>query len=151
MNVPNQLTVARFGLTVVFLAILFSEIAFYQSWALVIFMVASLTDYLDGKIARRDNLITDFGKLMDPLADKILTGAAFIAFVGLDRMPAWMVIVFIRLLSDAIHPLGSRTRCIILKVIVFLFSATVSSIQSRSLEQSIKVWTPCFLKQSSAC
>ncbi|MEC8719299.1 MAG: CDP-diacylglycerol--glycerol-3-phosphate 3-phosphatidyltransferase [Limisphaerales bacterium] len=95
MNVPNQLTVARFGLTVVFLAILFSEIAFYQSWALVIFMVASLTDYLDGKIARRDNLITDFGKLMDPLADKILTGAAFIAFVGLDRMPAWMVIVIV--------------------------------------------------------
>ena len=103
MNVPNQLTVARFGLTVVFLAILFSEIAFYQSWALFIFMVASLTDYLDGKIARRDNLITDFGKLMDPLADKILTCSAFIAFVGFpdpnmdgqNLMPAWMAVVIV--------------------------------------------------------
>lgn len=95
MNVPNQLTVARFGLTVVFLAALFSGLPYHDSAALVIFIMASLTDYFDGKIARRDNLITDFGKLMDPLADKILTGSAFIAFVGLDLMPAWMVIIIV--------------------------------------------------------
>ncbi len=95
MNVPNQLTVARFGLTVVFLAALFSGLPYHDSVALVIFVIASLTDYFDGKIARRDNLITDFGKLMDPLADKILTGSAFIAFVGLDLMPAWMVIIIV--------------------------------------------------------
>lgn len=95
MNVPNQLTVARFGLTVVFLAALFIWFPYHDSVALVIFIIASLTDYYDGKIARRDNLITDFGKLMDPLADKILTGSAFIAFVGLDLMPAWMVIVIV--------------------------------------------------------
>ncbi|MDA7662224.1 CDP-alcohol phosphatidyltransferase family protein, partial [Verrucomicrobia bacterium] len=72
MNIPNQLTVARFVLTVVFLAVLFSGIPYHHSLSLILFGIASLTDYFDGKIARRDNLITDFGKLMDPLADKIL-------------------------------------------------------------------------------
>ena len=95
MNIPNQLTVARFVLTVVFLAVLFSGIPYHYSLSLILFGIASLTDYLDGKIARRDNLITDFGKLMDPLADKILTGSAFIAFVGLDLMSAWMVIIIV--------------------------------------------------------
>ena len=95
MNIPNQLTVARFVLTVVFLAVLFSGIPYHYSLSLILFGIATLTDYLDGKIARRDNLITDFGKLMDPLADKILTGSAFIAFVGLDLMSAWMVIIIV--------------------------------------------------------
>jgi CDP-diacylglycerol--glycerol-3-phosphate 3-phosphatidyltransferase len=95
MNIPNQLTVARFVLTVVFLAVLFSGIPYHYSLSLLLFGIASLTDYFDGKIARRDNLITDFGKLMDPLADKILTGSAFIAFVGLDLMSAWMVIIIV--------------------------------------------------------
>ncbi len=95
MNIPNQLTVARFVLTVVFLAVLFSGIPYHYSLSLILFGIASLTDYFDGKIARRDNLITDFGKLMDPLADKILTGSAFIAFVGLDLMSAWMVIIIV--------------------------------------------------------
>ena len=95
MNIPNQLTVARFVLTVVFLAVLFSGIPYHYSLSLILFGIASLTDYFDGKIARRDNLITDFGKLMDPLADKILNGSAFIAFVGLDLMSAWMVIIIV--------------------------------------------------------
>jgi len=95
MNIPNQLTVARFVLTIVFLAVLFSGIPYHYSLSLILFGIATLTDYLDGKIARRDNLITDFGKLMDPLADKILTGSAFIAFVGLDLMSAWMVIIIV--------------------------------------------------------
>ena len=68
---------------------------FGETISLVIFIGASLTDYFDGKIARRNKLITNFGILMDPLADKILTCSAFIAFVGLDWVSAWMVVVIV--------------------------------------------------------
>src|SRR5258708_2099188 len=95
MNIPNQLTVARFGLTVVFLAAFFAREQFADSVALLIFSAAGLTDYWDGKIARRDNLITNFGILMDPLADKILVCSAFIAFVGRSIIPAWMVVIIV--------------------------------------------------------
>lgn len=95
MNVPNQLTVARFVLTAAFLLIFFNEFPFHNTLALVVFSVASLTDFFDGKIARRDNLITNFGILMDPLADKILICSAFIAFIGRDLIPAWMVIIVV--------------------------------------------------------
>ncbi len=81
MNLPNQLTVSRFLLTVVFLAAMFWRSPFNDTAALILFCVASFTDFLDGKIARDRNLITNFGKLMDPLADKILTCSAFIALV----------------------------------------------------------------------
>ena len=63
--------------------------------ALLVFLIASLTDYLDGVIARRWNLITDFGKLMDPLADKILTASAFICLIPYKALPAWVVIIII--------------------------------------------------------
>ncbi len=95
MNLPNKLTVSRFALTVVFLGVMFSQFRFRESVALVLFSAASLTDYFDGKIARRDNLITNFGILMDPLADKILVCSAFIAFVGLGWMQAWMVVIIV--------------------------------------------------------
>ena len=95
MNVPNKLTVSRFVLTGAFLAALFSEFPFNETVALLLFSAASLTDYFDGKIARRDKLITNFGILMDPLADKILICSAFIAFVGRDLMPAWMVVIIV--------------------------------------------------------
>jgi len=95
MNVPNKLTVARFALTVAFLAAFFSRVTFANTVSLVLFSAAGLTDYFDGKIARRDKLITHFGILMDPLADKILTCSAFIAFVGRDLMPAWMVVIIV--------------------------------------------------------
>src|SRR5476651_1176878 len=95
MNLPNKLTLSRLVLTVAFLAVMFSQIRFYESIALVLFSVASLTDYFDGKIARRDKLITNFGILMDPLADKILVCSAFIAFIGLDWIPAWMVVIIV--------------------------------------------------------
>ena len=95
MNVPNKLTLSRFALTALFLAAMFSQIPFHETVALALFSVASLTDYFDGKIARRDKLITNFGILMDPLADKILVCSAFIAFVGLNWMPAWMVIIIV--------------------------------------------------------
>ncbi|HEX7862904.1 MAG TPA: CDP-diacylglycerol--glycerol-3-phosphate 3-phosphatidyltransferase [Verrucomicrobiae bacterium] len=95
MNLPNKLTVGRFILTAFFLAIFFNPFKYGDTIALVLFIAASLTDYFDGKIARRDNLITNFGILMDPLADKILICSAFIAFVGRDLMPAWMVVIIV--------------------------------------------------------
>lgn len=95
MNLPNRLTVSRLALTVVFLAALLVPFPGHATAALALFAAASLTDYFDGMIARRDRLITRFGILMDPLADKILVCSAFIAFVELGRMPAWMVIVIV--------------------------------------------------------
>ena len=95
MNLPNQLTVSRLVLTVVFLGALLIPFPFHQTVALVLFVAASITDYFDGTIARSRGLITNFGILMDPLADKILVCSAFIAFVELKWMPAWMVIVIV--------------------------------------------------------
>ena len=95
MNLPNKLTISRFVLTVAFLAVIFSETRFHETIALVLFCVASLTDYFDGKIAREQKLITNFGVLMDPLADKILVCSAFIAFVGIHKIPAWMVVIIV--------------------------------------------------------
>ncbi|MEI6535457.1 MAG: CDP-diacylglycerol--glycerol-3-phosphate 3-phosphatidyltransferase [Verrucomicrobiaceae bacterium] len=97
MNLPNKLTIARLCLTVVFVVLFYVPLANRVSWALVIFLVASFTDYLDGEIARRRNLVTDFGKLMDPLADKILMAAALVMLAAEPReplrLPAWTVIV----------------------------------------------------------
>jgi CDP-diacylglycerol--glycerol-3-phosphate 3-phosphatidyltransferase len=95
MNVPNKLTVSRFVLTAAFLVVIFTEAPFFETAALLLFSAAGLTDYFDGKIARRDNLITNFGILMDPLADKILVCSAFIAFVGRGWLPAWMVVLVV--------------------------------------------------------
>ncbi|HWX20799.1 MAG TPA: CDP-diacylglycerol--glycerol-3-phosphate 3-phosphatidyltransferase [Candidatus Binatia bacterium] len=95
MNLPNKLTFARFLLTVAFLAVMFSQGPFHQTIALVLFIAGGVSDFLDGQIARRRNLITNFGILMDPLADKIMVCSAFIAFVGLGWMPAWMVVIVV--------------------------------------------------------
>jgi CDP-diacylglycerol---glycerol-3-phosphate 3-phosphatidyltransferase len=95
MNLPNKLTLSRFVMTVAFLAAMFAEFRFHVTVALFLFSGAGLTDYFDGKIARRDKLITNFGVLMDPLADKIMVCSAFIAFVGLNWIAAWMVVVIV--------------------------------------------------------
>lgn len=85
MNLPNKLTVIRMILAPIFMALLcFKFIPFNFFLALIVFIVASLTDMYDGKIARRDNLITDFGKFLDPIADKVLTTAAFLGFIALN-------------------------------------------------------------------
>jgi len=81
MNLPNKLTVSRFGLTAAFLWAMFSRSPANDTLALVFFCLAGVTDFLDGEIARRRNLITSFGTLMDPLADKIMVCSAFIALV----------------------------------------------------------------------
>ena len=95
MNLPNKLTLSRFALTVAFLAVMFSRLPYGEGIALLLFSAASLTDYFDGKIARERKLITNFGILMDPLADKILVCSAFIAFVGLGWIDAWMVVLIV--------------------------------------------------------
>ena len=95
MNLPNKLTLSRLVLTAVFLVALLVEFPWHTTLALVLFVAASITDFYDGMIARRDNLITNFGILMDPLADKILTCSAFIAFVELGVVPAWMAVLIV--------------------------------------------------------
>ena len=92
MNLPNKLTLGRiFAIPVFIIALMMG----YRVAAVVIFILAALTDMLDGKIARKYNLVTNFGKLMDPLADKLLTMAAFVCLVELGQIPAWMVIVIL--------------------------------------------------------
>ena len=95
MNLPNKLTVARFILTVAFVAVMFSTVPYNETIALVLFCLASISDFLDGQIARSRKLITNFGILMDPLADKILVCSAFIAFVGRGWIEAWIVVIIV--------------------------------------------------------
>lgn len=109
MNLPNKLTIFRVILILPFVLLLlgghhewgwfrviFGGILEYVDYiALAIFIIASLTDLVDGRIARKYNLVTNFGKFMDPLADKLLVGAAMIALVELGRIPAWIVIIII--------------------------------------------------------
>lgn len=109
MNLPNKLTVFRVILILPFVLVLLGN---YHGWgwftavfggimeyadyiALAIFVIASLTDLLDGKIARKYNLITNFGKFMDPLADKLLVCSAMICLTAMGRIPAWIVIIII--------------------------------------------------------
>ncbi len=109
MNLPNKLTIFRVILIVPFVLLLLGS---HQQWgwfmalfggileytdyiAVAIFIIASLTDLLDGKIARKYNLVTNFGKFMDPLADKLLVCSALICLVEMGRLPAWMVIIII--------------------------------------------------------
>lgn len=98
MNLPNKLTTSRMLLAIPF--IYFLEAApvkgdIYRYIAFVLFVIASLTDWLDGYLARKHNLITDFGKLMDPLADRILVISAMVIFVGNGWIPSWMSVVVI--------------------------------------------------------
>ena len=95
MNLPNKLTISRIVLIPVCMYFLFAKMPFAKAFALITFLAASLTDLVDGFIAKRKNQITDFGKLMDPIADKLLVLAAFLAFVEMELVPAWMVVVII--------------------------------------------------------
>ena len=97
MNLPNKLTTFRVVLIPFFVVFLMTDLAGAASkWvALGLFIVASLTDFLDGYIARKNNLVTNFGKFMDPLADKLLVSAAMICFVELHRIHAWIVLIII--------------------------------------------------------
>lgn len=96
MNLPNKITMIRFLMIPLFVIV----VSLWHGWvgdlvALIIFIVASLTDAIDGHLARSRNLVTDFGKFMDPLVDKMLVTSALIALVAMDRVYAWVVIIIL--------------------------------------------------------
>lgn len=97
MNLPNQLTVARCVLTAFFVALFSFDHLVTYAIGYVVFVVAAITDYYDGKIARERNLITNFGKLLDPVADKVLVVSAFVMLLGIPAMnvPAWSVVMIL--------------------------------------------------------
>jgi CDP-diacylglycerol--glycerol-3-phosphate 3-phosphatidyltransferase len=95
MSPPNQLTFVRILLTPVFLAFLLVNHRTYNQLALAVFLVASLTDWYDGWVARKWGYVSRWGKFLDPLADKVLTSAAFVSFIYLDLAPAWMVWIIV--------------------------------------------------------
>src|SRR6202012_721239 len=167
MNLPNKLTVSRFGLTVVFLWAMFSSFKYHGTLALVFFCLAGVTDFLDGRIARSRNLITNFGKLMDPLADKIMTCSAFVAFVEsthLDpnapvKVAAWMVVVIVarelaitglRLLAAsknivlAAERFGKHKTISQMIALIALLVVDASAEWPDSLKNFFASWTPMF-------
>lgn len=94
MNTPNKLTIARILISPLFLAVIMKENLPHKFlWALIIFSAASVTDAIDGKLARKNNEITNFGKLLDPIADKVLTTAALLAFMKLGLCNIWIVMI----------------------------------------------------------
>ncbi|MBM6870896.1 CDP-diacylglycerol--glycerol-3-phosphate 3-phosphatidyltransferase [Pseudoflavonifractor phocaeensis] len=95
MNTPNKLTLLRILLIPVFLVILYIDFPYHQYVALAVFILASATDFVDGYLARRDHQVTDFGKFMDPLADKMLVMSAMLWFVEVGRMPAWALLIVV--------------------------------------------------------
>ena len=95
MTLPNILTFGRILLTPVFIVCLFDDFAGAHIWALVIFIVASITDAYDGYYARKNNMVTDTGRFLDPLADKILVSSAFISFAIMNLIDFWMVSLII--------------------------------------------------------
>lgn len=95
MNLANKLTVSRIFLAIIFMVLMSHEGLGAKYLALFIFSIASLTDYFDGRIARAQKMESDFGRIMDPIADKILVLAAFVAFAVMKIIPGWMIIVVI--------------------------------------------------------
>ena len=169
MNLPNKLTVSRFALTVVFLWVLFwpAQIHLRYTFALVFFCLAGVTDFLDGRIARARQLITNFGILMDPLADKIMTCSAFIAFVESThlnaaapvKMAAWMVVIIVarelditglRLLAASKHIVlaaeryGKHKTISQIVAIIALLVVDASQEWPDGLKNLFVSWTPAF-------
>jgi CDP-diacylglycerol--glycerol-3-phosphate 3-phosphatidyltransferase len=167
MNLPNKLTVGRFTLTVVFLWALFAPIPFHHTLALFFFCLAGVTDFLDGRIARSRGLITNFGVLMDPLADKIMTCSAFIAFVESTHqsphppvtVEAWMVIIIVareltitglRLLAAsknvvlAAERYGKHKTVSQIVAIIALLAVDACNEWPSWLQQLLKGWVPVF-------
>lgn len=95
MNLANKITLLRIFMIPVFLVFMLADFAYHMEAALAVFILASLTDKLDGHLARKYNMITDFGKFMDPLADKLLVTGAFLVLIQLGRIEAWIVFVIL--------------------------------------------------------
>ena len=153
MNLPNKLTISRILLTVVFMVFLFGHGVAYKILALVIFAIAAFTDFLDGYIAKKYRLITDFGKFMDPIADKILVLAAFLAFVEMGLVPAWMVIIIIfrEFIITGIRLIALRKNRLIESILagkhktasqIFAIFVILIFIVLREIGYSLEFWTP---------
>jgi len=158
MNWANRLTLSRLALTILFVAALNSSWEYARTTALIIFLVAGLTDFIDGEIARRYGAVTNFGKLMDPLVDKIMMAAAFISLVPLRAIPAWaattvvardFLITGLRLMASAqgrvlsADNLGKqKTSWQIVTVIFFLalFSAAELGLASEKSVWWLRAW-----------
>ena len=154
MNWANRITLSRLALTVLFVIALNSAWHYARTTALVIFLIAGLTDFIDGEIARRYGIITNFGKLMDPLVDKIMVAAAFISLVPLKAVPAWadttvvardFLITGLRLMASArgrILPAESlgkqKTSWQIITIIFFL--ALLSIVELRYVNETSTWW-----------
>jgi CDP-diacylglycerol--glycerol-3-phosphate 3-phosphatidyltransferase len=148
MNWANRLTLSRLALTILFVAALNSSWQYASTAALLLFLVAGVTDFVDGEIARRYGIITNFGALMDPLVDKIMMAAAFISLVPLKAVPAWaattvvardFLITGLRLMATArgqvlpAERLGKqKTSWQIITVIFFLALLSISELRHAS-------------------
>lgn len=95
MNIANKITISRIFMVPLFMVLLLCDIPYGRSLALAVFVIASATDWLDGYLARKHQLISKFGQFMDPLADKILVMAALIGFVELGVLPSWVVVLIL--------------------------------------------------------
>ncbi len=95
MNLPNKITVARIFLSFIFMFFLFSKGIYFKALAFLVFIAAAFSDYVDGYIAKKNNIVSRFGKIMDPVADKVLVLSAFLAFVEMKLVPAWIVVIII--------------------------------------------------------
>ncbi|OGO79130.1 MAG: CDP-diacylglycerol--glycerol-3-phosphate 3-phosphatidyltransferase [Clostridiales bacterium GWB2_37_7] len=95
MNIANKITLLRIAMIPFFMGLMLIEFPFHMELALAVFLIASFTDHLDGYLARKYNLITDFGKFMDPLADKLMVTAAFVIFIQMGKIEAWIVFVIL--------------------------------------------------------
>lgn len=95
MNIANKITLLRIVMIPIFMILMLVKFPFHMEAALAVFLIAALTDKLDGHLARKYNLITDFGKFMDPLADKLLVTGAFVILIQLGRIDAWIVFVIL--------------------------------------------------------
>ena len=113
MNTPNKLTIGRIIATPFFMAALMIDFPFHYTAALILFIAASLTDMIDGKMARKYNMITDFGKFLDPLADKMLTTAAFLGFIkmGIGWQVTWIafIVLFREFLISSLRLVGGSS------------------------------------------
>jgi CDP-diacylglycerol--glycerol-3-phosphate 3-phosphatidyltransferase len=95
MNIANKITMLRIAMIPVFMGFMLIDFPYHMEGALAVFLIASITDHLDGHLARKYNLITDFGKFMDPLADKLLVTSAFVILIQMGRIEAWIVFVIL--------------------------------------------------------
>jgi CDP-diacylglycerol---glycerol-3-phosphate 3-phosphatidyltransferase len=161
MNLPNQLTAARFVMALAFVALMSFHNVYLRLIAYVLFVAASITDYYDGKIARERGLITNFGKLLDPVADKVLLVGALIMLMEMSelRVPGWTVVVIVarEFLITGVRSLAAtggvviaadfwgKTKAVIQIIFVLVFMALAVIAELLETFAARAAWIPSFL------